>query len=52
MEASDYDAIPLCNTMYFVKGMGLLKEYRRRRTTDQKMTAVPTPLVLLLYVNV
>jgi hypothetical protein len=58
MEPSDQDKIPLCKTLYFVGGTGLLAEWRTwEDTTDQKMVAVqestyaPTPLSFIHYVS-
>jgi hypothetical protein len=55
MEPSNYDEIPLCKILYFVRGMGLLAEQSRWGcTTDQKMVAMHglpcalTPLILIV----
>jgi hypothetical protein len=59
MEISDYNEIPLCKILYFVRGMGLLAELSRwGHTIDQKMVAVNgspcalTPFVLIPIVNI
>jgi hypothetical protein len=53
METNDYDEIPLCTILFFVRGTELLEEECRwRRTIDQKMVAMhgslraPNPLIL------
>jgi len=57
MEPSDYDEVPSCKLLYYVRGTGLLAEYSRwRRTIDHIMIVVhgspcaPTSLILLLII--
>jgi hypothetical protein len=58
MEPSDYDEMPLCKILCFVRCMGLLAEYRGwGLTLDQKVVAVhgspclPTPCILILILS-